>query len=365
MEYLASETSARQKAGAHRILMSKTDHSALMRMYKCSEKGSVYFDGLMNLSDKDIAQSVQFFMNVLNITDFASLVDWAASVRNYADVLMRRQRDGKEGISGEEFSLLKKLNNAEEDNKEMRPVLLVVMSLFCEMCGEDFAPKSALAEYLEIIAPYKVTSLYKMLFHTITAYRKRERKPSKQTPEAAPQNPEAPKTESPTPAAPDENTVKLLEQIDDLKAELEGAYIRLNASEENYADLQNEGHEAAVNEVLGLMNSQDSGMLLDQFARAENTLRQLAAKKIDIPEELSSLSLCVKIFMRTMRNVFGVSPVLKTGEILEVSLDQAQRYIYSGSDFADDEEAKKVEVIASGWKRGEEIFSLPRIVEHR
>ena len=361
-EYLASEMSARKNTRPHNIMMSRTDHSALMRLYKCAGKGWAYLEGLIVSGDEDLVQSVQYFMKALEITDSESLSAWAAKTERYADILIRRQRDGRNGISDDEFSLMKKLQETEEDDKPTRVLLLMVMCLFAEGCSEEFTPKPALKEYLEIMNPHKVIGLYKMLFHTITAYRKRDRKSSSQK-----QNPEATVQEDTPQAsyAQDDNTAKLLEQIDDLKSELEGAYIRLNASEENYSALQEEGHEAAVNEVLELLNSQESGMLLDQFAKAENTLRQLTAKKIEIPEDLSSLSLCVKIFMRTMRNVFGISPVLKAGEVLEITLDQAKRYIYSGSQFADDDETKKVEVTSPGWKRGDEIFSQPKVIEYR
>ena len=127
--------------------------------------------------------------------------------------------------------------------------------------------------------------------------------------------------------------------------------------------LQEEGHESAMNEVLRLMNSPASGKLIDQFAKAEKTLKQLQSEKKEIPGDLTVLSVCVKIFMRTMRNVFGVEPVMTPGEILEINLDQAvTRYSYSGSEF-EGGEFKKVEVTAPGWKRGDEIFSLPEVIE--
>lgn len=43
------------------------------------------------------------------------------------------------------------------------------------------------------------------------------------------------------------------------------------------------------------MNSQASGMLIDQFARCEQTIRQASEKGITLPEEYASISLCVNI----------------------------------------------------------------------
>ena len=146
-EYLASEISARKNASTHNIMMSKVDYTALMRLYRCSEKGSVYFDGLVNLSDKDIAQAVQYFIKLMEIDNFAALTEWASRVKKYADILARRQKDGRKAITRDEFYLLVKLKDKYEDlGKKARPFVLVMMSLFCEECSDDFTPKTLLKE---------------------------------------------------------------------------------------------------------------------------------------------------------------------------------------------------------------------------
>ena len=106
-------------------------------------------------------------------------------------------------------------------------------------------------------------------------------------------------------------------------------------------------------------------MLLDQFAKAERTLKQLSSSGYEIPPELFSVSLCVKIFMRTMREVFRVSPVHKIGERLSLTLEQSENYDYRGSPFTGSGEAKQVEVISPGWRYGQEVFSQPKVLEIR
>ena len=101
-------------------------------------------------------------------------------------------------------------------------------------------------------------------------------------------------------------------------------------------------------------------MLLDLFAKSEQTLKQLGR---EIPKELSSVSMCVRMFMRTMRNVFMISPVHVIGEKLKLTLEQAEKYDYSGSDFENGDEIKNVEVISPGWRYGNEVFSLPKVIE--
>ena len=153
--------------------------------------------------------------------------------------------------------------------------------------------------------------------------------------------------------------------IEKLKAELESAYIRLNSSEEDIERLQKESSEHAAIDVLAKMNSPESEMLLDQFAKAERTLKQLSSSGYEIPPELFSVSLCVKIFMRTMREVFRVSPVHEIGERLSLTLEQSENYDYRGSPFTESGEAKQVEVISPGWRYGQEVFSQPKVLEIR
>ncbi|MBR0034189.1 MAG: hypothetical protein IJP54_00800, partial [Synergistaceae bacterium] len=86
-EYLASEMSARKNTRPHNIMMSRTDHSALMRLYKCAGKGWAYLEGLIVSGDEDLVQSVQYFMKALEITDSESLSAWAAKTERYADIL--------------------------------------------------------------------------------------------------------------------------------------------------------------------------------------------------------------------------------------------------------------------------------------
>lgn len=345
-EYLDAEIIWRKKAGEGKLMKSRVDYTALTRLYSCTSKNEAAFEGLKNSGDKDIAHSVQFILNAVSIDDFSGLQKWVAKMKNYAALLVKLLNEGRSSLTDDEFSSLLKLHY------EGRVTLLMIMSLFCEMCGDDFAPKTVLAEYIVIIRPEKTRHLYKMLLLTLAPKQQDTDSPQEDETQTQPQE-----------TSPEISQLK--EQIDTLKAELEGAYIRLNSSEENYDLLQKEGKEAAINEVLSLMNSKESGMLIDQFAKCEKAMKDLSAKGIALPQEYSSLSLCVRIFMRTMRNIFGVSPVLKPGDVIEMTLDQAERYIYTGSNFRDSEEVKKVEVTSPGWKRNDEIFSLPQVMECR
>lgn len=348
-EYLESEILSRRKAGEGKLMLSKLDFAALMRLYKCALKNAASLEGLKNSGDKDISQSVQFILKVLNIKDFAGLKEWASKINRYAETLAKIESEGKKSVARPDFFALVRLKDL--DGKKARYILLAVMSLFCDMCSDDFSPKHLLAEYITIIHPRHTKPLYDMLLLTLAPKRSDTDETSdseKQKDSSAPQASEI---------------SALVNQIDMLKAELEGAYIRLNSSEENYDILQNEGKEAAMNEVLRLMNSREAGMLIDNFAKCETDMKNLFDKGIKLPEEYSSISLCVRIFMRTMRKIFGVEPVSNIGDILEINLDQSEKYICGDLDFKDSEEVKKVKVISPGWKRNDEIFSLPKVME--
>ena len=119
----------------------------------------------------------------------------------------------------------------------------------------------------------------------------------------------------------------------------------------------------AVIDVLARMNSPEAGMLIDQFAKSEQTLKQLSSAGYQIPPELASVPLCVRLFMQTMRNVFTVSPLHTIGETLALTLEDSGSYDYTGSDFEDSDEAKTVRVISPGWKCGDEVFSRPKVIE--
>ena len=363
-EFLKSELSIYGKINRLKVIQNRNNFNAVMKLYECADKNWDYLNNILNTGEKYLVQSIKYFMEVLGIDDFDSLTKSAASVKRKANYLLSLQKEGPKSLSKWEFRSLRKLKkDIQYKNKRTKPYLIAIMSFFASGCTEDFTPKNLLLELLQNMNHDKLGEVYELLLLTLDPkqYRKNSESESEIESESEPEELDI-ESESESENI-DENTAKLLEQIDNLKAETRGLYIRLNSLEDNYSLLQNEGRESAVNEVLALLNSKESGMLIDQFAKCENTLRQLNSKGIKVPAEFSSLSLCVKIFMKTMRNIFGITQVNEAGEFLNINLDEAENYDYNGSDFIDHEEIKKVEVIAPGWKRNEEIFSLPKVIE--
>ena len=338
VEYIAEEIVSRKKFSSSRILKSKTSYFAVKRLYEC--KSSADLDKLRALRDEDMADAVKSVLSRLAIKDMAGLREWAKEVESNAETLAQLQANGRQGVNAQDFKALLRI-------KERTPAasLLAVLWRFSVKCSDDYPAKKGLVELLEIIHPNDIGRLYKILLLELAPVSKDD-------------EPESDKAES-------RDSTKLEAQFEELKAELESAYIRLNASEEKFERFQQESAELAVVDVLEKMNSQECDMLLDQFARSEQTLKQLSASGYSVPKELSSVSLCVRMFMRTMRNVFMISPVHSIGERLSLTLEQAERYDYSGSDFVNADDVKTVEVISPGWRHGKDIFSLPKVIECR
>ncbi len=342
-EYVSEEIIKRKKFNAVRLLKSRTSFFAIRHLYECAGKTSAEFEKLKVLRDEDMADAVRNILRRLDINDFAELKKWAAEENANSEILVQLQAKGKQAVSTSDLKAVIRLRE-----KTSAPYLLALMWLFSMKCSDDYPAKNGLAEFLEIIHPNDISRLYKVLLLELAPKSKYDDDETSSG------------TEERVNDKPDE---KHDAQIEELRAEIESLYIRLNASEENFERFQQDSTELAVVDVLAKMNSPESGQLLDQFAKSEQTLKQLSSSGYTVPKEISSVSLCVRMFMRTMRGVFRISPVHVIGEKLKLTLEQAERYDYSGSDFADSNDVKTVEVISPGWRYGKEIFSLPKVIE--
>ena len=352
-EYLTKALSKRRKANQIMLIRSKDNFIAAKQLFDCGGKKKQDFERLMSSQSSEIVQLMDEVLDMWGIEDFESLHRWREEIDLNAAILVKLLTYGRKRLSDEEFAAV--VNAGEIRDKKGDAYLMMIMYEFALSAEEDKLPvKDIMPEFLEIMHPRDVARLYKMLLLTLAPD---VVKPKKTKPKDT-------HKESERESEPEEiDNTKYSAQIEELRAELESAYIRLNASEENFERFQQESAELAVVDVLAKMNSQEYGQLLDQFAKSEQTLKQLASSGYTVPKELSSVSLCVRMFMRTMRNVFKISPVHVIGDRLKLTLEQAERYDYSGSDFADDSEVKTVEVISPGWRYGKEVFSLPKVIE--
>ena len=92
-EHLESEISSRREAGESKIILSRIDSTALMRLCQCSGKNEASLEGLMASGDKDIVSAAGFI-----IKDMAGLSEWGAKIRRYAELLAKIERGGKKSV---------------------------------------------------------------------------------------------------------------------------------------------------------------------------------------------------------------------------------------------------------------------------
>ena len=341
-EYLSGAIARRRKERAGRLMKSRTTFFVVRHLYEAAGKSELDLEMLINARDRDTGETVRYNLTKLNITNFEALRKWAGQVDVLSSSLAKLETGGRQSLTDDEFKALVSLKE-----RKPAPQLLSVMWRFAQKCNEAFTAKPLLLDMLAIVHPNDIDPLYRMLLLTLAPKIRRESKRENRT-----DTPEL-----------TEDAKKLAEQNEELKTELESLYIRLNASEESLERSRQEGAELAVIDVLARMNSQEAGMLIDQFAKAEQTLKQLSSSGYKIPNELASVPLCVRMFMQTMRNVFMISPIHKMGETLSLTFEDSGKYDYSGSDFEDSDEAKTVKVLSPGWKCGDEVFSMPKVIE--
>ena len=116
--------------------------------------------------------------------------------------------------------------------------------------------------------------------------------------------------------------------------------------------------------LISKLNSEKYGYLLDMIDNAQNGLKELRKKRIDIPYEIASVSIIIRNLLKFVADC-DITPIMEKGDIITVNAQDAERFIYEGTPFYDDVEEKKVKIISTGWEiksRGI-VISNPRIKE--
>ena len=154
----------------------------------------------------------------------------------------------------------------------------------------------------------------------------------------------------------------LEEENEDLRASLEITQLQMQNLQVAMEELRQEAQLEARLEFFREMNAQRHGSLLDNFARAEQRLQQLRQEGHSIPEEIESIPLVVRMFMKFAREV-GIQPLEKLGREMEVDLEQSEGYEYVGTNFTEPEEKKQVRVVGEGWEYASHLISRPVLQE--
>lgn len=172
-----------------------------------------------------------------------------------------------------------------------------------------------------------------------------------------------------TPVQPQCETTDLQGQNEFLKQENEDLRSGLTITTQELEEFRNsleqfreEEKSLTVSDFFQSLNNGQYGYLLDQFAACEKQLLLLRGKGYQFPEEVESIPLTIRMFMRYLKE-FGISPIETEVTEKSVTLDECQNYDYSGSPFSTPKETKNVRFLSSGWQKGNLLISKPRVEE--
>lgn len=160
-------------------------------------------------------------------------------------------------------------------------------------------------------------------------------------------------------------------EIDSYKRELISLERKLKNANKTIESLQDsfeeELEDCKVEEqrvLISKLNSEKYGYLLDMIENAQNGLKEMRKKRLDIPYEISSVSIIIRNILKFVTDC-DITPIMNKGDVITVNSQDAEKYNYEGTSFKDDSEEKKVQIISTGWEiksRGI-IISNPRIKE--
>ena len=334
-------TSRKRMTKAFLLQRSQDDLDTIERLLACSGKTEEEFKRVLCPKERKSLNSVRIVTRRLRLQNFDALRHWASRTRWCARNLAFWVRDRH--IDPGRLARLTALADANSFEQ------IAVLVAFLEVC-QDFPCRTLMYELLRIASPRNLKGLVQSLLTTLQELTIHEEDQST----AAEDMPELQE---------DSDCIEVLTgKIKDLKSALECAQIQICSYEKRMESLQKKFADNVWFDALSQMNSPSMGMLLDQFAAAEENLRKLRSRGVEIPREIESIPACIRMFMRAMGSL-GVAAIEKPGAVLNITLTESESYEYSGSDFVDSAERKVVQVVTPGWIYGDRIVSLPRVVE--
>ena len=160
----------------------------------------------------------------------------------------------------------------------------------------------------------------------------------------------------------DETMEQLEQDLEDFRTALEFTRTQIELLEAGMEEMREEASNEAVVVFFQEMNSERAGRLLDQFAISDKGLKKLRRSGYDFPPEAESIPASVRMFVRFLGER-DVKPMAELGERLAITLEDSDEYDYQGSDFADGEDEKLVEIVRPGWEYKGTVISKPSVRE--
>ncbi|MGL6130507.1 MAG: hypothetical protein ACRCZ9_02685 [Fusobacteriaceae bacterium] len=154
----------------------------------------------------------------------------------------------------------------------------------------------------------------------------------------------------------------LNKQIIDLQKEINKYEIEIENLKNQINNQKNFIKKQIILEFFREMNSSLNNELLDNFHKIGILLNQLENKDSISVEDLESISLTIKLFFKYLKKN-KVVPKENIGNVINITLENAQSYKYIGSEFINSCESKKVKIETSGWEIKDEIITKPTVKE--
>lgn len=158
-------------------------------------------------------------------------------------------------------------------------------------------------------------------------------------------------------------------EVEHLKFQLHNYQDTLSVVQSLFDELKDSVEEAAsdaknnaVSEFFGMLNSSEYGNILDNLTVVERGFAQMRERKVVIPQEVMPLVILFKQLLRFVKN-YGIKPIDVCGREFVAGYEDIEFMNFIGQAYADENEKKRVQVTAPGWKYGDVIISVPTVRE--
>lgn len=149
-----------------------------------------------------------------------------------------------------------------------------------------------------------------------------------------------------------------------LKRQLDYARAELRQLKEQMREEVNEAAAEEREQFFMQLNQEGYGQIFDLLDVTRRGFQKLREQGKQIPMELRSAQTLVRSLSRFLKD-YGVMPMAEVGQVLELSVEDMDRYIYEGVPFRSDRQHKRVEIVSSGWEMPERqmVISYPKVRE--
>lgn len=166
----------------------------------------------------------------------------------------------------------------------------------------------------------------------------------------------------------DDEEESLEDKIQSLEFELQTTRSTLKFVQRSFDDMvaninarSAEAKEEAITEFFVQLNSERYGRLLDNAFLVESKIEILRKEKYRFPVQVMTLPILLRNFTSFIR-ANGFRPIDVVGRTFEAGADDLFYVVYEGEPFFGDEK-KTVQVINSGWMKGDTVISKPVVKE--